>query len=357
MQPLGFIPTPEAIPAPVWLLTVLELLTFTLHILVINIVLGGSLLLLVSRFTAKNDRPDASFHGPAAKAIPTLFAIGINLGVAPLLFLQVTYGHLFYTSSVLMAVYWIMVIPLLILAYYGAYIHIRKYDSAALFSKLALFISTLFVLYIGFMLVNNVTLMEQPAKWTSYFANRGGTILNFSDATLIPRYLHFVTASIAIAGLFLSIVWSFKQPDDAAAKITRGLKIFGIATAVQLAIGFWFLLALPKEIIPQFMGQNMPATLILFAGILLGIGSIITAFLNKLWLTVGHAVGTVVLMVITRHMLRGIYLADHFRTESLELVPQYGILALFLIIFVVGLGVVAYMLHMALTAGKKEVVA
>ena len=75
---------------------------------------------------------------PVAKKLPVMIALGINMGVPPLLFLQVVYGNLFYSSSVLMAVYWILIIPLLILAYYGTYIHIFRYGKSPWFSKLSL---------------------------------------------------------------------------------------------------------------------------------------------------------------------------------------------------------------------------
>ena len=42
--------------------------------------------------------------------------------MAPLLFVQVLYGRLFLTSSVLMAWWWLAVVPLVILAYSGAYL-------------------------------------------------------------------------------------------------------------------------------------------------------------------------------------------------------------------------------------------
>ncbi len=148
MDFLSLIPTPDTIPAPAWLFLVLDLVTFTLHILVINLILGGSLITLYNRMVRGGEARQAALHAPATGKLPTLFAIGINLGVAPLLFLQVIYGHLFYTSSVLMAVYWILVIPFLILAYYGAYIHSRRYDAAPLLSKTALWVMTLLVPYV-----------------------------------------------------------------------------------------------------------------------------------------------------------------------------------------------------------------
>ena len=356
MDPLSLVPSPDTIPAPSWLFLVLDLLTFTLHILVINVVLGGSLLLLTSRLTRGEPALDKNLHGGLASKIPTGFALGVNLGVAPLLFLQVIYGHLFYSSSVLMAVYWILIIPLLIIAYYGAYIHIRKYQKAELLSKTALFITAVILLYISFMFVNNMTLMTQPEKWNAYFENRSGTILNWGDPTLIPRYLHFLVASIAIAGLFSSIIWWFRKRKnvlEADQKIKNGLKVFGIATAVQVVIGFWFLLAIPSEFILQFMGQNLFYTIVLFLGILLAIGAIISAFLGKLLPTFIHLIALIIAMVITRTNLRSLYLQDVFTLDKLVLTPQYGVMALFFVVFVVGLVIVGYMLKLTFNAEER----
>lgn len=350
MDPSALVPTPDPIPAPPLILLVLEMLTFMLHILLINVVLGGSLIILFYRLGNKNDALENSLPGSAAGKIPTAIALGINLGVAPLLFVQVIYGHLFYSSSVLMAVFWILIIPLLILAYYGAYIHIRKYDVSRTFSKIALILSVLFVLYIGLMFVNNLTLGVQPEKWSGYFANPGGTLLNMSDPTIFPRYLHFVTASVAVGGLFIALIWYLRKrrgTPDSDQKIRTGLMIFGGATAVQIVVGIWFLMALPRDIMLSFMGQDMFATIILMLGILSAIGALIFAFTGKLIPALVHLILTVVFMVITRQNLRSFYLEDVMRLDQLPLSPQYGMLILFLIVFVIGLGVVAWLVRTA----------
>ncbi len=119
-------------------------------------------------------------------------ALTVNFGVPPLLFVQVLYGHLFYSSSVMLAVPWILVIPILILAYYGAYIFVKKADKAPVWSKGALVFTSLFLLYIAFVFVNNNTLAIQPDRWGIYFENPGGWNLNLGEPTLWPRYLHFV---------------------------------------------------------------------------------------------------------------------------------------------------------------------
>ena len=347
------IPTAEAIPAPAWLFLVLNVLLFMLHILLINVLLGGSLVTLFSRLKRKDDSPENRLHGALASKIPTTFALGVNMGIAPLLFIQVIYGNLFYSSSVLMAVYWILIIPLLIIAYYGAYIHIRKYSTASVLSKTAIWITTLILLYIAFIFVNNLTLMNQPEKWTAYFDNRGGSILNWAEPTLIPRYLHFIAPSVAIAGLFMALVWNSRQKkgvQGAEVKVKSSLLIFGYATIAQIIVGLWFLLAIPRDFMLQFMGGNIIATLIFLLGFLSGIGAVATAFANKLRPTLIMLLVTVMSMVVTRAFLRDMYLDGKFSLGSLQMDPQYGVMILFFIILIIGLLAVGYMIKAGFTS-------
>ncbi len=353
MNPLDLIPAPDTIPAPAWLFLVLDILLFLLHIVMINVMLGSVLITIFSRFKRDANSPAGRLHDAAAAKIPVTFALGINLGVAPLLFLQVIYGHLFYASSVLMAVFWILIIPLLIIAYYGAYIHIRKYGARPLLSKAALGVTAILVLYIALMFTNNMTLMLQPEKWTDYFSNRAGTMLNFSDPTLIPRYLHFLFASVAIGGIFMALVWNRrgkKGNGQAGQKEKTGLQIFGYATIGQIIIGLWFLIALPREYMLQFMGGNMFATIIFLIGFLAGLGTLATAFAGKLRPTLIMLAFTLLAMVIQRHNLREMYLANKFELTSLQLNPQYGVMIIFFIVLIIGLASVGYMLKLSFSA-------
>lgn len=341
------IPNPDAIPAPTWLLGILEQLTFGIHIILVNIVLGSILIILYQRIKKPTLLKDSLIE-PSVKLIPSLMAITVTFGVAPLLFLQVTYGNLFYTSSVLMAVYWILIIPFLIIAYYGLYIHSIKFDYA-LFSKLVLAISAILILYIGFMLVNNNSLMEQPDKWGAYFNNKNGTILNTGYGAFWPRYFHFIVASISVGGLFLAVFWHFKKTENMIFRIKTGLRIFAYGTIVQILVGFWYLLSLPSTYIKAFMFGNILYSIILFLGILVAISAVVLALKQKVMYVLFHFLLLISLMVINRLNLRSLYLNNQFDIETLNLNPQYGVLALFLIIFIIGLATVGYMLKISFT--------
>lgn len=357
MDPNNLIPTPDAMPAPAWLMIVLEQLLFLLHIVMINALLGSALIILYRWFTKNDMQQFLNFNQSIAKKIPVMFALGINLGVAPLLFLQVTFGHLFYTSSVLMATYWIMVIPLLIMAYYAAYIHDKKMENNASFAKISLFLLVLFVLYIGFILVANNSLMEKTEVWTQYFDNRNGTLLNLSDPTIYPRFFHFLFASWAIGGLFYSTVYFFKKElVDKEQKIQEGLRIFGFGTAFQIVIGFWYLFSLPEKQMMNLIGRDLLSSIILLIGIAAGIGAMVFAFLGKYKATLSHIILTLVFMIITRYLLRMMYLEDNFSLSSLRNEPQWFIFALFVIILLIGLYSVWYMIKVGFlkTSGRAE---
>ncbi len=354
----NLIPYPDPIPASWGILEFLNVFTFTIHILLMNVILGGSLLLIFTRIKHERESFDQTAPSALASKIPTMFALTVTFGVAPLLFLQVLYGHLFYSSSILMAVFWILIIPGLILAYYGAYIHALKlYDSKTL-SMTALIISSIIMLYIAFMFVNNITLMYSPQNWSMYFENRGGVHLNLGDPTIIPRFLHFVVASIAVAGLFSAIVWHMRERKGlvgADVKVQSGLRVFGFATALQALVGIWFLLVLPRPVMMIFMGHDMVTTISLTLGILLTIGVIVTAFKGSLRPTLVQLLLLIVTMMINRAYVRSAYLRDFFDVAESKMAPQYGVMILFFVIFILGLISVGYMIKLSVNAGGNEV--
>ena len=98
------------LPAPVWLLRTLLLLTFFLHVLFMNCLLGGTAIALVCRMRRKSSEFSARLAGDLGQILPSVFAFTITLGVAALLFLQVLYGQFLYASSILVGVPWLAII-------------------------------------------------------------------------------------------------------------------------------------------------------------------------------------------------------------------------------------------------------
>jgi hypothetical protein len=352
------IPAPDSIPAAWGVFESLDLLLFVAHILAVNVVVGGTLITLYSRLTGGSGDGYGSQLSCASEAvgnkIPVMFAISVTMGVAPLLFVQVLYGHLLYSSSVLMALFWILVIPGLIVGYYGAYVYRYQQSSRPVLANAALIVTGLIVLYIAFMFVNNMTLMLNPQKWIAYFDNRDGTILNLDDPTVYSRYAHFVVASIAVASLFSAIVWRFRKQHSSSEE--KGcLRHFGYATMVQVMVGFWLLMSLPRQHMLLFMGGDGLMTGLLTAILLLAMVLIMLAMRGKLWATVAALVTTVVVMATMRALLRAAYLSEFFSVTDLEVAGQYDVLAVFVVVLLAGGGACYYMARQAIAAWRRRV--
>ena len=343
------IPSPDTIPVHWIWFQVLLTFTFVLHLLLMDLVAGGSLLAIWDLIKGKQTSTET-------RQLPILIALTINLGVPPLLFVQVLFGQFFYTSSVLMAVYWILVIPILILAYYGACIFSRKISSNL--AKVSLIVSTLLIMYVAFMFVNNSTFALQPEKWGKYLTHPGGTLLNLSDASLWPRFLHFMVAAVAIASLGKA-VWAkyFSKEANKEVKksaIKRNLKTFGWATVVQFVIGIWFWLSMPSAVMKTFMGNNLIATLLMVIVILSALMIVFFALKGKLISALIQGVFQVVLMSIVREITRSTYLTGIFSPAQLENVHQTSPFVVFLLIFIIGLSLLYFMYQLAVKPKSNE---
>jgi len=337
----SIIPTADTIPVHWLWFEILLVVTFFIHMVLMNFLLGGTLLTLWDTLRGKTT-------GKPPGALPTLVALTVNFGVPPLLFVQVLYGHLFYSSSVMLAVPWILVVPILILAYYGAYVFVKKRGSAPALSKGALIVSSLFLLYIAFVFVNNNTLALQPDRWGIYFEDPSGWNLNLGEPTLWPRFLHFILAALAIGALGRAIFHHFSKGDDEGkgAEIKRNLKLFGWITLIQFAIGTWFWLSMPKEVWKTFMGGSMFATIMMVIGWLGALLILHSAFTGRLKASMLLGGVQILLMIIIRDLARAAYLDQVFRPGELENVKELTPLVAFLLVFVIGIYALYYMISL-----------
>jgi hypothetical protein len=365
VNPTVVIPGADALPlpAPVWLLKVLLLLTFFLHVVPMNLLLGGSLIALVERLRGGPETPAGRLARRLAKATPAVIAFTVTLGVAPLLFVQALYGHLFYTSSVIMAWPWLLVIPALIVVYYLAYWLSFRGERSGGAAGVVAWLLFLGAAGIAFVYANNMTLALRPEKWAHlWFREPGGMHGNLYDMTLYPRYLHFFTGAIGVAGLVVALVGSRllrREPDDGRHMVRTGGSWFIAATTMQLAFGFWFLLSLPQEVMLLLLGRHVPATITLFAAILAAGGAVAAVATalghprpgSRLALAAIALAATLVGMIAVRDVVRDAMLAPHFDVTSLETDAQWGVFAVFVAVLVAGLIKVGWMV-LAYARGK-----
>lgn len=212
----------------------LQVLTWALHILFVWVSVGG-LFYAVYGFTRKDEN-----HKRLANAMLELSKVSVSLaivlGVAPLLFYQVIYDPLWYTSANLSAAWYMMSILFLIIGYYliwFAYFSRKKSQLATLFS----IGGVIFLLLVGFIIhvVNYQSLF--PEKWVEWYTS-GGTTMNHSGWNIyafnIFRYLSLlVFPAIAVIGVFMMLYsWYFGKRED----FDKGYLNFAANLGAKLAL-------------------------------------------------------------------------------------------------------------------------
>ncbi len=348
---------PNPLPAPYWLFKLLLIVTFFLHVIAMNFMLGGAFVALAARVFSKDKRHGSRLFFDVAKKLPSFLAATITLGIAPLLFVQVLYGQFFYSSSIVIAWPWLLVLALIVTAYYGFYFVSFRAGRGGGRPLLVQSISAALVFLVGFIYTNNFTLLEHPERWGGkYFATPSGWNLNLTEPTLFPRFLHFFVAALALGGLLLVYIAiaNWKRDRDYAGKVFFfGGKTFLYATMAQFLVGPIYLMTLPREARMLFMGDSPLASALLMIGLLGGIlaivlmsGAVRTENLRIAGVVVPSITAVVILcMVIMRDLVRDAALKAWFVPANFAVKTQWSVLLIFLSLFVAGVALWLLMLY------------
>ena len=344
---------PTPLPAPVWLFHTLLVVTFFIHILFMNVAFGGSIIGAVHGLLARDpDAPGRKLGRMVLSLLSPALSFTITTGVAPLLFVQVLYAQTFYPATVVIGWVWLGLLGILIVGYYAVYLarfEVGGRDSAPAFMGL----TAACVVTIGLIQVLVNILQLTPGRWPGVGLTLGAV---FRDPTILPRYLHILLGSLAVAGLFLALLAierHRKTPDPAYPWIAvRGLRWALVATGLQVADGIWFLFTLPEDILRGLLQGRFPETPTLAIG--MGLGLLTLILLSRTTDPVGQrnlvrgAAGTLVAtllgMIVLRDMVRNLYLAPFVKLQAFPVKTQGDVLALFLLLFIAGLATVGWMI-------------
>ncbi len=367
MNPQAIIPSPDALPlpAPVFVLQLLLQLTFLLHLVAMNALLGGLLITFFARLRGRGpDDPWTGLADALSKVTPSLVAATVTLGVAPLLFLQVLYGQFLFTSSILMGWGWFSVVVVLIFAYYGTYLQSFRGRALGGGQVPLLGLTVILFLWVGFMFTNNTTLMLQVRKWAPmYFADARGLHLNLTDPQLWPRYLHMVLGAVAVGGLMLA-GWGRARLTRGDGRgtfmMSTGLGAFTWFTLANILFGLWYFLAQPGAVRKLFMGGDGTATALLGLGLVVGIVLVMVGFMLRrqgehagLWPVGVLTAVQMVTMIMIRDVARGGTLGVHYRPETFAVRTQALNLAIFAVLLLGGVGVMVWMLRQLYLAWER----
>jgi hypothetical protein len=349
------------LPSPPFIFDIFLVLTFALHILLVNLVLGSLGLILWGKI--KGDANWKRLSASLSRLVVNSISWAIVLGVAPLLFIQVIYDPFWYTANTLSAVWALAFLAFIALAFLFAYFFYLGGGYEEKGTILWPLLSLALLLLAGIVMHALAVTQLYPEKWPN-FATQNNIYLSsgkYLHGFEIFRFLHFMLPSFAVTGVWL-IFYSryFREKYDPAYLewVERlGAKLVLIFSLLQAIAGFLWLVSLPKEL--NFMTNP-------FFILALIVGLLFIAFLfyiqrhpSKWAIPVAVFLGvTVLIMSVAREALRmsyfglvGYSFADYPVNLSL------GSLVLFLLTFLMGLIVLYYTAVVAYRAGKgiKEV--
>jgi hypothetical protein len=359
---------PIPLPAPVWLLKLLHIVTLSLHFVAVEMLLGG-LLLAVVLSLFRNSPLALTAARALARRLTIVMTYVINFGVPPLLFAQVLYGRALYTSSVLIGLYWISIIGILILTYWLLYRFAARLDA----DKPAWWVGLPAWLLAGFvarLLSTNMTLMLRPDVWQSMYSASGiGAYLPTGDPTLEPRWLMMMAGGFFIGGLWLLYLAGRSTFTVEAKSYMAGLggRIAAVCGIAYLAAGLWAASVQPAVVKAGLTGQSAYplykycglagygwlalVILAIVASAIAGFGKIATSFIS--WTSVLLAVLIEITLTVYRDGVRDLtLLSKNFDVWNRIVVTNWSVVGLFLVLFVAGVGVVAWLVSVVARAQK-----
>ena len=330
------LPSYEFLSAPLWLVTVLHLLTLTLHFVAMNFLFGGLIIVLHAGLSKRWDDPTLLKF---ARLFPAAMAATVTLGVAPLLFLQMTFPQPVYAAAIVSGWFWLGVIGAVIVAYYALYASALRGERTGKVCLPALLVALAGVAYVSVVYSSVFSMAERPGLIHQLYAQKqSGLVLNPAVGDYGLRWLHMILGAVTVGGFFVGMLGR-NEP----ATYQTGKAYFVGGMALASVAGIAYLMSL-QSILADLM--RTPASWVLLVAILLSLGSL-HFFFKKSFCVSGTMLFVSMLgMVYTRHTVRLLRLAGQFDPATYRVAPQWGPFALFLVCFVVALAVVGYMLYL-----------
>jgi MFS family permease len=264
-----------------------------------------------------------------------------------------------------MARYWFAVIPILILCYYGAYLLAFRGDLPKRAAMLVMLLMSLGFLAIAFFYTNNMSLMLRPDVFAAWYRDSGrGVHLNSGDATVWPRYLHFLLGAASVAGLVVAWVGAVRRrrdPEFGRWAVRYGSAWCLVATLLNFIVGLWWLGAMPRELLLGFLTGRTLGSIALGIGIAAGLAVLVLLAISTfhpepfrfLHLASTAMLVTLAGMILARDQVREETLTHHGFALNPWVAPQWGPIAIFAVLLVVAIVLVVWM-AVALARGNRS---
>ncbi|MDJ0625498.1 MAG: hypothetical protein QNJ31_03935 [Candidatus Caenarcaniphilales bacterium] len=324
--PLGDMP----LPGSPWLFVPLLILIFWLHLVAMWLMFGSLIVGIVEVVKNKVNWKESK----AIRYLPVITALVINLGVPPLLFLQVLYSPFFFSSSVIISVPWLAIFFLLMIGY--GFMYLARYGAQQNWQAVVcLVVSLISVTVISFIFSNNMSLMIKPEYWKELYSyTQNGLNLYPNLPEVVSRWLWVLSAVFAAGTAMLQRSKNWVIPSS----------IISIVTLIVYR-GF-----LSTEVLSHsLVSGGIVVDLVLAAGVLLipflKLNDKSLRILLFAWVGLKGAA-----VVAIRHGIRSATLDPVYPLNQLPVQSQPGLITIFLIALAIGVIAVSWMY----LKGRKE---
>lgn len=362
--------TAPALPAPFWFVQFFKVLGFTLHVALMNLWLAGLVLAMLLRRGGDSPR---RLSDRLMRQMPIFVALGINFGIVPLLFIQLAYHQFFYPATILMAWHWMAIVGLLIPAYYGVYYYawgIRDDSLMTSGRKAAGWLSAVLFITISFLFANAMSLLAHVEAWPELWRQHSvagaalGTALNLADTTLWPRWLlMFGLALLTTASwIVVDAEWFAGVESDEYRTWTRHFapRLATLGAVWFAAAGSWYVFGTWSSELRATMFGGPLVLLTLFTATAPGLPVLMMWTLGRTspGRTTAVAIalaqfGVLGINAVSRQVVQNVNVGEYFDLAARPTAVEWSPLVLFLVLFVLGALVVAWMIAQVAKAGGR----
>jgi hypothetical protein len=362
------------IPAPFWFVEFFKVLGFTLHMAPMHLWYAGLLVALCLHLRGNQHARRSAAR--LLQQMPVIVAVGVNLGIVPLLFVQLAYFRVFYPATILMAWFWLAIVGLLIPAYYGVYAYAGQFregtDGTAGWRVAAGWCAAILFVAVGFLFANGWSLMEHVGRWGDLWTAHSiagaatGTALNVGDATLWPRWLLMFGLALGTTSVWLlvDVFWLNGEAADEAYRrwamgFAKKLSTFGMVWAA--AAGTWYVFGTWSSDLRAAMFGWPLLPLTVATAIAPGLPWVLMMTADRL----GAGRGIVAAIALCQFGVLGINATSRQVVQNVNLKPfldvsmqpldvQWSPLVVFLAVFVMGLALVGWMIGQIIRCKKAD---
>lgn len=311
------------LPLPEGPLKILLVLLFLTHILFVNFMVGGVTLSLVFELLGLRNRKYDRLAFELSRTVTVNKSLSVVLGVAPLLAINLAYATWFYSSSILIGFAWLMIVPLVSVAFLLTYLYKYAWHRwQGEYKWLHLGVgATAAVLFwsIPLIFLSNINLMLFPHQWHAVQGFFSALLL----ANVLPRYLHFILATLAVSALFAA-GWFTRTAypiaellgDFSRTELRRiFFRIAFGATCLQFLVGPLVLFTLPVQgmswTLYGIVLSGLTVAIVFAWSLWKGMNNLEERFSSRFWNLLGLLTVVVVLMAFGRHEFRERALDPH----------------------------------------------